>query len=330
MRSSMIKPGVPAPGFVKRIGAIVDERRCTEFRSLDSAELVNRLTDARMPFGWTVNPYRGCEFGCRYCYARPTHGYLGHANPEEFEQRIYVKRADDGRLVARLRKARESGEEVAIGTATDPYQPAEGRFGVTRSVLEAVRRVPGLRVGITTKSPAVTRDLELLREIAASGEVMVNVSIASKDAALLRRIEPRAPRPDLRLAAMAELTAAGVATRLFAMPVLPYLTDGEAELEALFHAAREAGAREAIWNVLFLRGETHGFFLEFIGREFPRLLARYRELYAGGASAESAYRARIGEMAERLALRAGFPGRSRDDRIAAERPARRQQLELTW
>ena len=239
----MIKPGVPAPGFVKRIGAIVDERRCTEFRSLDSAELVNRLTDARMPFGWTVNPYRGCEFGCRYCYARPTHGYLGHANPEEFEQRIYVKRADDGRLVARLRKARESGEEVAIGTATDPYQPAEGRFGVTRSVLEAVRRVPGLRVGITTKSPAVTRDLELLREIAASGELIVNVSIASTDAALLRRIEPRAPRPDLRLAAMAELTAAGVATRLFAMPVLPYLTDGEAELEALFHAAREAGAR---------------------------------------------------------------------------------------
>jgi len=279
----MIKPGVPAPGFVKRIGAIVDERRCTEFRSLDSAELVNRLTDARMPFGWTVNPYRGCEFGCRYCYARPTHGYLGHANPEEFEQRIYVKRADDGRLGARLRKARENGEEVAIGTATDPYQPAEGRFGVTRSVLEAVRRVPGLRVGITTKSPAVTRDLELLRAIAASGELIVNVSIASTDAALLRRIEPRAPRPDLRLAAMAELTAAGVATRLFAMPVLPYLTDGEAELEALFHAAREAGAREAIWNVLFLRGETHGFFLEFIGREFPRLLARYRELDLSGA-----------------------------------------------
>jgi len=190
--------------------------------------------------------------------------------------------------------------------------------------------VPGLRVGITTKSPAVTGDLELLREIAASGELMVNVSIASTDAALLRRIEPRAPRPDLRLAAMTELTAADVPTRLFAMPVLPYLTDGEAELEALFRAARKAGAREAIWNVLFLRGETHGFFLEFIGREFPGLLARYRELYAGGASAESAYRVRIGAMAGRLALEAKFPGRSRDDRIAAERPARKQQLELRW
>ena len=326
----MNKPGVPAPGFVNRIGAVVDERRRVEFRSLASVELLNRLTDARMPFGWTVNPYRGCEFGCRYCYARPTHGYLGHVDPDEFEHRIYIKRADDGRLVARLRKARASGEEVAVGTATDPYQPAEGRFAVTRSVLEAIRRVPGLRVGITTKSPAITRDLGLLREIAATSELMVNISIASKDAALLRRIEPRAPRPDLRLEAMATLTVADVPTRLFAMPVLPFLTDGEAELGALFTAAREAGAREAIWNVLFLRGETHGFFLDFIGKEFPHLLARYRDLYAGGASAESAYRARIEKMAERLALEAQFPGRSRADRIAAERPARSLQLELTW
>src|SRR5262249_53223057 len=211
MRRPMIKPGVPAPGFVKRIGAIVDERRRVEFRALESAQLLNRLTNRRMPFGWTVNPYRGCELGCRYCYARPTHGYLGHTDPEDFEQRIYVKRADDGRLLARLRQARESGEEVAIGTATDPYQPAEGRFGVTRSVLEAIRRVPGLRIGITTKSPAVTRDLEQLREIASASELIVNVSIASMDAALLRRLEPRAPRPDLRLAAMAELTEAGIA-----------------------------------------------------------------------------------------------------------------------
>lgn len=326
----MNKPGVPAPGFVNRIGAVVDERRHVEFRSLASAELLNRLTDARMPFGWTLNPYRGCEFGCRYCYARPTHGYLGHVDPEAFEHRIYIKRADDGRLVARLRKARESGEEVAVGTVTDPYQPAEGRFGVTRSVLEAIRRVPGLRVGVTTKSPAITRDLGLLREIAATSELMVNVSIASTDAALLRRIEPRAPRPDLRLEAMATLTGADVPTRLFAMPVLPFLTDGEAELGALFNAAREAGAREAIWNVLFLRGETRAFFLDFIGKEFPHLLARYRDLYAGGASAESAYRARIGQMASLLALEAQFPGRSRDDRITAERPARSLQLELAW
>src|SRR6266705_38830 len=293
------KQGKPAPAFVNRIGAIVDQRRSVEFRPLETEELVNRLKDPRFPFGWTVNPFRGCEFGCRYCYARPTHGYLGHADPAEFERRIYVKQADQVKLVARLKRARESGEEVAIGAATDPYQPAETRFRITRKVLESVERVPGLRVGITTKSPAVTRDIDLLRRIAATGELMVNVSLTSLDAALLRRIEPRAPRPDLRLAAMAELAAAGIPARIFAMPVLPFLTDGEEALRALFVAARAAGAREAIWNVLFLRGETHGFFLDFIATEFPRLLPRYRALSAGGATAENASRERVEAVAAR-------------------------------
>lgn len=326
----MNKAGVPAPGFVKRIGPVIDERRRVEFRPLESSELVNRLNDSRLPFGWTVNPFRGCEFGCRYCYARPTHAYLGHGDPAEFERRIYVKRPDEGKLASRLKQARESGEEVAIGAVTDPYQPAEARFRVTRSVLESVARVPGLRVGITTKSPSITRDIDLLRQIAAAGELMVNVSLTSLDAALLRRIEPRAPRPDLRLAAMAELSAAGVPARLFAMPMLPFLTDREASLRALLTAARAAGAREAIWNVLFLRGETRGYFLDFVAQEFPRLLPRYRALYAGGATAEAAYRERVEGVAERVALETAFPGRSRADRIAAERPARPRQLLLEW
>lgn len=326
----MNKPGVPAPGFVKRIGPIVDERRSAEFRPLESAELVNRLKDPRLPFGWTVNPYRGCEFGCRYCYARPTHGYLGHADPADFERRIYVKHADERKLMARLRQARESGEEVAIGAATDPYQPAEARFGVTRRVLESVAEVPGLRVGITTKSAGITRDIDLLRRIATAGELVVNFSLTSLDAQLLRRIEPRAPRPDLRLDAMDKVTAAGVPARLFAMPVLPFLTDREHGVRALFTAARRSGAREAIWNVLFLRGDTLGFFLGFIAEEFPALLPRYRALYAGGATAEASYRERIERIAERAAAEAGFPGRSRSDRIAAERPARPRQLLLEW
>jgi DNA repair photolyase len=323
-------PGVPAPGFIRRIGPVIDVRRAVEFRPLETSELVNRLSDPRLPFGWTVNPFRGCEFGCRYCYARPTHGYLGHADPTEFERRIYVKQADPAKLMSRLKRARESGEEVAIGAATDPYQPAESRFRVTRRVLESVLRVPGLRVGITTKSPAITRDMDLLRRIAAAGELVVNISLTSLDAELLRRIEPRAPRPDLRLGAMAALTAAGVPARLFAMPVLPFLTDREVALRALFAAARAAGAREAIWNVLFLRGETHGFFLDFIAREFPRLLPRYRALFADGATAEVRYRERVEGMAARVALEVGFPGRSRADRITAERPARPRQLLLEW
>ena len=152
----MNRPGVPAPGFVGRLGPVVDERRAVEFHALESVNLMNRLTGPSMPFDWTVNPYRGCEVGCQYCYARPTHEYLGHTEPSEFEERIYVKRSDPERLVATLRRARAAGQEIAIGTATDPYQPAEGRFKVSESVLRAMLRVPGLRVGITTKSTAIT------------------------------------------------------------------------------------------------------------------------------------------------------------------------------
>jgi DNA repair photolyase len=322
------RQGVPAPGFVKRIGSIVDLRRSAEFRPLDSEELVNRLKDPRFPFGWTINPFRGCEFGCRYCYARPTHGYLGHTDPAEFESRIYVKQGDPAKLVARLARARESGEEVAIGAVTDPYQPAEGRFEITRGVLEAVARVPGMRIGITTKSATITRDADLLAAIAAQSELMVNVSLSSMDADLLRRVEPRAPRPDLRLDAMAKLAAAGVPARLFAMPVLPFLTDGEESLRALFTAARAAGAREAIWNVLFLRGETHDFFLAFIRKEFPELLPRCQALYGGGSTARASYREGVERLAERVAVEVGFPGRCRADRMAQERPARPRQLRL--
>ena len=145
-----------------------------------------------MPFGWTVNPFRGCEVGCRYCYARPTHEYLGHTDPLDFEERIYVKTTDMSRLLRDLKRARDSGQEVAIGAATDPYQPAESRFRITRRVLEAMVRVPGLRVGITTKCTGLVRDIDLLRELASGSDLRVNISLISLDHALLRL--SRAPR----------------------------------------------------------------------------------------------------------------------------------------
>lgn len=327
----MSTPGVPAPGFVRRIGAIVDRRRGVEFQELDSRSLMNRLTGAGMPFGWTVNPFRGCEFGCRYCYARPTHEYLGHCDPEEFEDRIYVKRAAADQLAADLKRARDSGREVAIGAATDPYQPAEARFRVTRGVLEAMTRVPGLRIGITTKSAAITRDLDVLRELARNSKLHVNFSLISLDPDLLRLIEPRAPRPDLRLRAMRMLSEAGVATRLFIMPVLPLITDGEAGLHPLLAAARAAGAREAICQALFLRTPmTWNFFLRFIAVEFPWALARYRELYPRPGSAPREYREAVERRVEGLARGAGFQARSRDERVRDEAPPRSRQLSLVW
>ncbi len=323
--------GVPAPGFVRRIGSIIDRRRGVEFQELNSRSLMNRLTGAGMPFGWTVNPFRGCEFGCRYCYARPTHEYLGHPDPEEFEDRIYVKRGGTAELMADLKRARDSGQEVAIGTATDPYQPAEARFEITRVLLEVMLGVPGLRLGITTKSTAVTRDLDLLRELARHSDLHVNFSLISLDADLLRVIEPRAPRADLRLRAMRVLADAGVPTRVFIMPVLPLITDGQAGLRALLGAARLAGAREAICQALHLRTPmTWDFFLRFIQEEFPWALPRYRELYPRPGSAPREYREAVERRVEQLARAVGFHARSRDERVRDEAPPRSRQLSLVW
>jgi len=331
MGRSMNKPAVPAPSFVPRIGEVVDRRREVAFQDLRSRRLLNRLTGAGMPFGWTVNPFRGCEMGCRYCYARSTHEYLGHCEPEEFERRIYVKRADASTLIAELRRAAESGREVAIGTATDPYQPAEARFEVTRSVLRALAQVPGLRVGLTTKSALVSRDVALLGEVARRSELRVNISLISIDAELLRLLEPRAPRPDLRLGAMRTIAAAGIPTRLFIMPVLPLLTDGENSLRDLLAAAHAAGAREAISQALFLHTPmVHRFFLDFVEREFPWALARYRMLYPSPGRAPHQYAQAVEELVGRLARQAGFQTRSREERVKSEAPARPRQLSLVW
>jgi len=323
-----IKPGIAAPGMRERMGPTFDERRGVQYRELRAAKLVNRLNARPMPFGWTLNPYRGCEMACRYCFARYTHEFLGHNESEAFERRIYVKLTDPGSLVAELKRARRSGLLVALGTATDPYQPAESKFGVTRRVLEAAAKVEGVRLSITTKSTLVGRDLALLQAIAARSEVSVNFSIATLDRALARRLEPRAPRPDLRFEALALLAAGGIPTRLFMMPVLPRLTDGEANLRALLVAAREAGAQHAESNVLFLRPGTRETFFEFLRTEFPALVPEYERLYAGSAYARRDYVGEVEARVRRLASEVGFAARRRDDRPAdAPRPS---QLSLLW
>jgi DNA repair photolyase len=192
-------------------------------------------------------------------------------------------------------------------------------------------RVPGLRVGLTTKSTGVLRDRELLARIARTSDLWVNVSLISLDAPLLRQLEPRAPRPDLRLEAVRTLSADGIRARLFLMPVLPLLTDGDAGLRELLAAALAAGAREAISQALFLRTEmTWRFFLDFVEREFPWALARYRALYPTPGNAPRAYREEIERRVARLAAEVGFPARTRDDRVRAEAPARPRQLSLVW
>ena len=324
-RDNAIKPGVASPGMAARLGGTIDERRGVEYRELKSKELLNRLNGSPMPFGWTVNPYRGCEMACRYCFARYTHDFLGLNDPRDFERTIYVKAAERAHLVAEFRRARRSGQVVALGTATDPYQPAEGKFEVTRRVLEAALEVPGVSLSITTKSTLVARDAELLRRIGAASEVSVNISVTTTDPALARQLEPRAPRPDLRFAAMKTLAEAGVASRLFIMPIMPLLTDGERNLRALLVAAREAGAVGAESNVLFLRPGTRETFFEFLRIDFPRLVPEYSRLYATSAYAPPDYVCGVEKRVRRISADVGFTARRRADRPDQSAP---RQLDL--
>lgn len=325
-RAATIKPGVPAPGFAARLGETIDERRGVDYHVLRAASMVNRCSEPRMPFRWTANPYRGCEIGCRYCYARYTHGFLGMTDPDAFERTIYVKEIGRDRLLVELARARRSGLSVALGTATDPYQPAEGVFRVTRSVLEAARAIPGLRLSITTKSSLVERDLELLRTLAERSDVSVNLSITTVDAALARRLEPRAPRPDLRFRTMRALAAGGIAPRLFVMPVLPYLTDGDDNLTSLVSAARRAGAQSIEWNPLFLRPGTRETFFAFLRSDFPLLVERYERLYRT-AYVPRAWAAALDARMRRLVGAAALSGCSRADRPGPRAP---EQLALVW
>ncbi|MGH7326336.1 MAG: radical SAM protein [Candidatus Rokuibacteriota bacterium] len=326
-RASRPIKGVPAPAMAGRLGPSIDQRRGVDYRDLQAADLVNRCANPALPFGWTLNPYRGCEMGCHYCFARYTHEFLGFTDPLSFERTIYVKRTDSGTLLAGLRRARRSGMLVAMGTATDPYQPAEATYRIARAVLEAARQVPGLRLGITTKSALVARDVDLLSEIAGRSEVTVNFSVTTLDATLARRLEPRAPRPDRRLDALRTLAAAGVVTRLFIMPILPMITDGADNLRGVLAAAREAGAAGAESNVLFLKLGTRETFFGFLRGEFPRLVGAYEHLYAGSAYASRGYVERLEARVAALAGEVGLPWRRRADRPKARRV---EQLSLAW
>ncbi len=324
------RPGVPSPSIAPYLGPVIDQGRSVEYRELLARDLLNRLNASEMPFGWTVNPYRGCQMACVYCYARYTHEFLGHTDPAEFEQTIYVKQTNDVSLLQSLRRARASRLEVAIGTATDPYQPAEAKFKITRQVLEVARQVPGLRLGITTKSPLVTRDLDLLSEIAQRSELWVNVSIVTLDLDLARKLEPRAPRPDLRFKAMSNLSGAGIATRLFVMPILPGLTDGDGTLKPLLEAARDAVCREIRWNLLFLRQGARELFLKLIRQEFPWLVDRYRTLYTRSAYVPQDYRDEVGRRIAAHAQAVGIPFCAREDVSVEGQDSRPRQLSLAW
>ena len=303
------EPESPAPlvGIAKLAaqGSSLRLGHDVEYFTLPAKALLNRCVSRRVPFEWTINPYRGCEFACKYCYARYTHEFMEMRNGVEFEQKIYVKQHAANLLRQELRQVKP-GEEIALGTATDPYQPAERHYEVTRAILEEFSRHQGLEIGIVTKSNLVLRDTQLLRVIGENNQLFVNLTITTLDVALARIIEPRAPRPDLRLEAVRKLNDAGVNAGVICAPVMPGITDSPTDLEALVRATAEAGGKYIFANPLFLKPCSAAMFLPFLEKEFPSLVANYRERYGNGAFLPKSYGQRLSQLMARLREKHGM------------------------
>src|SRR6202051_618915 len=211
-----------------------------EYFLLPVKSILNRCDSRRVPFEWTINPYRGCEFGCHYCYARYTHEYM-ELDGGEFEKKIYVKKDAAALLawdVARKYSYQSQGsrgehpDHIAIGTATDPYQPAEKEYGVTRACLEELAKREGLSISVITKSNQIVRDIDVFKRIAERSSLSLNVTVTTLRPRLARLLEPRAPRPDLRLAAVRQLSDAGLAVGVSASPLIPGITNRDGDMYA--------------------------------------------------------------------------------------------------
>jgi DNA repair photolyase len=291
-------------------GRAVDEGHDVEYITLNNRSVLTRCLSPRMPFTWMINPYRGCEFACKYCYARYTHEFMELRDGLDFERKIYVKQHTAWLLRQELRKVR-AGEEIAIGTATDPYQPAERRFGITRAILQEFASHSGLEIGLVTKSNLVLRDLELCKRISQTNALSICITVTTTRSDLARILEPRAPRPDLRLMAVQKLNEAGIHAGINCAPVLPGITDSPAALEQVVKAAAEAGARFVYVNPLFLKPCSEKVFLPFLQEKFPQLASSYRERYANRAFLPAGYHKRISALVKRYRekYKIGLPDR---------------------
>jgi DNA repair photolyase len=311
---------------------VLDEReRGTRFLSLEARSVLNSPASTGMGF-WSVNPYVGCEFGCTYCYARDTHKYAverargGAAQADDrlppwlaFEKRILIKHGVADQLARTLDPSKLGHDSLVIGTATDPYQPAERRYRLTRAILEVLTGFRGIRIGIISKSPLVTRDIDVLQRLSERNEVTVNVSLATLDTRIARRLEIRSPIPSARIRALARLSAAGIHAGLLIAPIVPGITDDREGLGRLMAAAKGAGARYVIGSALRLGPAARHRFLPHLADEFPELAQRYRRHYADREGVSREYQAALTRRLERLQREHGFP--------LEEERVRRTQLE---
>jgi DNA repair photolyase len=280
--------------------------------------VINYVRSPDIPFDRTLNPYRGCEHGCIYCFARPSHAYLGLSPGLDFETRLVARPEAPAVLERELRRRGYSVAPLAIGTNTDPYQPVEQSRGIMRACLQVLSDF-NHPVGIVTKGTLVERDIDILAPMAARGLVRVGISITTLDAALARRMEPRVPAPARRLAAIARLTEAGIPVRIMVSPVVPALTDPE--IEAILKAGAAAGADAASWIMLRLPREVAPLWQDWLAEHYPdraaRIMGHLRAMHGGAVYSaqwfrrmrgEGPYAALIGQRFDRAARALGLSG----------------------
>ncbi len=301
-------PGFAEDVVVRRFDA--PEALDTRFHEVRTKSAINRVPNAtKLPFAWTVNPYRGCSHACNFCFARPTHEYLDFNAGRDFEKEIVVKVNVPEVLRAELKRPSWGGAHIALGTNTDPYQWVEGRYKLMRGIWEAMRDFAN-PCSILTKSPLVLRDTDLLCEIAERTSVSACLSVPTLDEKAWRATEPHTPHPRARLEAVAELNRLGIPTGILIAPLMPGINDAPEQVERIVALATEAGAVHIGGTTLFLRGSVKEVFFEWLRGHRPDLLARYERLYSRGAYLPADERRTI-----EVAAGAPWAGRSYPDRF---------------
>jgi DNA repair photolyase len=331
LRLDSIAPddGLDAPPLIER-GAVVRTFDTPGFRGMTFYEIhaksiVSRVPEAsRVPFRYTINPYRGCQHACVYCFARNSHTYLDLDPGRDFDSKVVVKVNAPELLRAKLASPRWTGEHIAMGTNVDCYQRAEGRYRLMRGIIGALRDAAN-PFSILTKGTLILRDLDLLLASDEVTDVGVNVSAGFVDKSLWRAVEPGTPDPERRLEACATLNDSGLRCGVLMGPIVPFLSDSPAQLDATVRHIAAAGATHVMPIVLHLRPGAREWFLGWLREEHPDLVPRYAELYGRGAYARKDYQARIGAQVRDLAERYGVGRSASPGRGATGRPARRAE-----
>jgi DNA repair photolyase len=310
------------------------ERRAdaARYQEVTCRSALNRVEG--MPFSWTLNPYRGCTHGCHYCFARRYHVQFEMDTDDEFASVILVKRNFAEVLARQLDRPSWTREMVALGTATDPYQPIEGHYRLTRRTIEVLARA-ATPAGLVTKGPMIVRDRDVLADLTRAAGCTVYVSVPTVDEDAWRTLEPGTAHPLQRLRAVRELVDAGIDAGVLMAPIVPGFSSSRGKLERTIKAIADHGARFVGANVMYLQDGTRDHFMRFLAREFPSMTPKYERLYAAGKYPPDRYRTEVKGMVRALQARYGLAPRRpvkdercEDDRVAPESDA--TQVGFKW